>query len=346
MKKNVIRGIAVASVALFVTVGVVWAASLHDITARLGGQTGDYFDLNGSLLTDSLKVGSQGVGGVTFFNGTIINNTTDTDNNDQPVTFGDNVRIDGALYRGATAGPGDDMAFKLNDDVRVYGNLTVDPTRTITVTDVTFVGLSTADLSDVASIAMLSEGEVIAEDWDNTANPWAADEIADAVRIVELPLTSLVTDPTGTPVPVDSTTAEPVLTYTANQGLALVYSEDDTVGIGTQFTVPVDYASGGVFKAVVDTSAAIVTDWDLDFSVAISDVLGTPAWDTDMDDETAVNVTDNAGTPAVMTFTPTDQAGLVAGATVLFNLFPASNTGAGEPDLEIYNVWFEYTASQ
>ena len=92
MRKGIVRTLLVTVLAFAGTTGVVWAASLHDVTAKLGGQSGDFFDLNGILLVDSLKVGSQGVGGVTFFNGTIVNSTTDSNNNDNPVAFGDNVR--------------------------------------------------------------------------------------------------------------------------------------------------------------------------------------------------------------------------------------------------------------
>lgn len=345
MRKGIIRTLLVTVLAFAGTTGVVWAASLHDVTAKLGGQSGDFFDLNGILLVDSIKVGSQGVGGVTFFNGTIVNSTTDTNNNDNPVAFGDNVRIDGYLQRGASAGPGDNLPLKLNDDVRVYGNLTVDPDRTITVTGATFAGLSSDDLSDAAQLARLNEAEVIAANWVNTAQPWAADEIADTIRQVNLPLTSFLDDANGTPAPLTNLTS-PNLAYAASQGLFIEYAEDDTTDIGTQFTVPDDYVSGGVIKALVDTSAAIVTDWDLDFQVAISQTTGTAAWDTDMDIETAVSVPDSPGAPSLVTFTPTDQLDLSAGDTVFFNLFPANNTGAGEPNVEIYNIWFEYTAKQ
>lgn len=78
------------------------------------------------LTVDWLKVGSQGTGGVTYFNGTIINNTTGTGGADNPVTFGDNVRIDGRVYRGATAGTSDTLPFIVNDNMEVAGNLTVD----------------------------------------------------------------------------------------------------------------------------------------------------------------------------------------------------------------------------
>lgn len=78
------------------------------------------------IFVPSLKVGQQGVGGVTFFNGTIINQTTADEGADIPVTFGDNVRIDGTLFRGATPGPGDGMPVKIDDGLKVLGNLTVE----------------------------------------------------------------------------------------------------------------------------------------------------------------------------------------------------------------------------
>ena len=55
--------------------------------------------VNGTGTFNSVKIGKQGEGGVTFFQGTIINTTTGEGGNDNPVTFGDNVRIDGEIYR-------------------------------------------------------------------------------------------------------------------------------------------------------------------------------------------------------------------------------------------------------
>lgn len=317
MRHNIVRTAIVTVAGFLATAGVVWAASVWNVTGKLGGKTGDFFDINGTLLVDSLKVGAQGVGGVTYFNGTMANNTTNSNNVGNPITIGDDLRVDGAFFRGATQGPGDSLPLKLNDDVTVYGDVTLTSGKTLTATGVNWTGIS-----------------------------WTADQIANVTRSVQLPLASFYTDANGTPATLTSST-EPNLRYTANQGLFLQYSEDDTVDIGTQFTVPDDYASGGVFKAVVDTSGAIVTNWDLDFKVAISQATGSSnAWDTDMDDETAVDVSDSPNKPRVMTFTPTDQADISAGDTVFFNLFPKNNTGAGEPNVEIYNVWFEYAAKQ
>ncbi|MDD5040443.1 MAG: hypothetical protein PHY34_04820 [Patescibacteria group bacterium] len=122
MKKVfIIAAVAISST--FLTAGLVYAAS-HDITGELGGVSGDMFNLDGAMAVDSLIVGAQNVGGVTFFNGTIINNTTNG-SADNPVTFGDNVRIDGRVYRGSAAGTADTMPFIVNDNMQVAGSLEV-----------------------------------------------------------------------------------------------------------------------------------------------------------------------------------------------------------------------------
>lgn len=80
--------------------------------------------IDDALQVNSLKVGQQGVGGVTYFNGTIVNETTGDNDANNPVTFGDDVRIDGRVYRGATAGTSDSLPFLINDNVEVAGSLT------------------------------------------------------------------------------------------------------------------------------------------------------------------------------------------------------------------------------
>jgi hypothetical protein len=124
MKKSIMTTMVIIVSTLF-TVGIVYAATTRNITSTLGGVSGDTFDLDGTMVLDSLKVGAQGVGGVTFFNGTIVNNTT-TSGSDNPVTFGDNVRIDGRVYRGSKAGTSDSMPFIVNDNLQVAGSLTID----------------------------------------------------------------------------------------------------------------------------------------------------------------------------------------------------------------------------
>ncbi|MFH1598261.1 MAG: hypothetical protein ABIB97_04310 [Patescibacteria group bacterium] len=341
--------VIVASTAL--CAGIVLAASSYNVTSTLGGVAGDYFDVDGTMTFDSVKVGAQGVGGVTFFNGTIINETTTAGGADIPVTFGDNVRIDGTLYRGATAGPGDDYPLKLNDDVRFFGNIELDDGGTIDfaassvdLTGSTVTGLASTSLSDIDSLAMLAEAETITANWINTANPWSAAEVADVTRTIQLPFATLYSDADDTPTVLTALTT-PNLSYAANQGLFIEYAAGEATDLGTQFVVPSDYASGGIFKVMVDTAGDLVVDANLDFQVAISQTADTAAWDTDMDDEDPVDVPDNAGSPDVVTLTPTDQSDISANDTIFFNLFP-DTYAAGEPNLEIFGVWFEYEAVQ
>lgn len=71
--------------------------------------------VNSTARFDSIYVGKQDEGGVTFFNGTIINSTTTSSGGDIAVTFGDNVRIDGEIFRTEVGG---DNPIKLADTLR------------------------------------------------------------------------------------------------------------------------------------------------------------------------------------------------------------------------------------
>ncbi len=152
MNKKLFYSLAVAGVSLITCVGIVYAASF-DITSTLGGSDGDFFDVQGTMMFDSIKVGRQGEGGVTFFNGTIINNTTGTGDSDMPVTFGDNVRIDGRVFRGATAGTADSLPFIVNDNMEVVGSLTIGSLASTGVVDTTNLvdnAITTAKIADGA----------------------------------------------------------------------------------------------------------------------------------------------------------------------------------------------------
>ena len=99
--------------AALVVVGVA-SASTADTIQPAGVITyNEELVVNDTGRFDSVYVGKQDVGGVTFFNGTIVNSTTN-DGADNPVTFGDNVRIDGEIYR--TEKGGDDP-LKMSDTV-------------------------------------------------------------------------------------------------------------------------------------------------------------------------------------------------------------------------------------
>ena len=71
-------------------------------------------DINGSLDTDSLRVGTPGLGGVTFFNGTVLNEGAD------PFTVGDDMRVDGEIFRIAS---NDGNPVKFNDSIRIAGTI-------------------------------------------------------------------------------------------------------------------------------------------------------------------------------------------------------------------------------
>ncbi|XOU94314.1 MAG: hypothetical protein ACNFW9_05735 [Candidatus Kerfeldbacteria bacterium] len=120
-KKLITSLVVIISIAL--TVGIVNAAATHNVTSQFGPE-GDIYQVDGTMKMRSIMIGEQDIGGVTYFNGSIVNDTT-TNSVDNPVTFGDNVRIDGRVWRGATAGTSDTMPFIVNDNMEVIGSLTV-----------------------------------------------------------------------------------------------------------------------------------------------------------------------------------------------------------------------------
>jgi hypothetical protein len=66
--------------------------------------------VNGTGSFNSVQIGVEGVGGVTYFNGTIVNIGDNV-----PVTLGDDMRIDGEIWRGTSKGIGDGMPIKISD---------------------------------------------------------------------------------------------------------------------------------------------------------------------------------------------------------------------------------------
>ncbi len=124
------QSISVGVIAGLLLVTGAYAVTKSDVAARLGGATGDLFDLDGGLKVNSLTVGDAGTGGVTFFNGTLVNITTDTDGNGNPVTIGDDLRVDGVVFNGATGKP-----VRVQDDLKVTGSVTASNLYTKSQTD-------------------------------------------------------------------------------------------------------------------------------------------------------------------------------------------------------------------
>lgn len=119
---------------VFAVVGSVSAADADLVQPAEVAVFNEEVQVNGTLQVaepgyfPSVHIGSTeaGVGGVTYFNGTIVNASVNDEGEDViPVTFGDDVRIDGSIWRGAESGPGDDMPVRVMDDVYVEGYLQV-----------------------------------------------------------------------------------------------------------------------------------------------------------------------------------------------------------------------------
>lgn len=108
MKKTITSVVATCFVSVFTLFGITYAATPSLVPG----------------VFSSLTVGSQGSGGVTFFNGTIVNATTDNGLGN-PVTFGDDVRIDGRVWRGGASGSGDGQPFIIKDDLEVEGSISM-----------------------------------------------------------------------------------------------------------------------------------------------------------------------------------------------------------------------------
>lgn len=106
-------------IATFVFLGAfAWAGAAGATTAEVLQPTSD-----GVMRVSSLHVGEEGIGGVTYFNGSIVNIGEDI-----PVTIADDLRVDGAITRG----DGEDaMPVKVADDIVIQGNLTVEGTAFI-----------------------------------------------------------------------------------------------------------------------------------------------------------------------------------------------------------------------
>lgn len=96
MKTKLLGSLAIV-LGIFLFAGVA-SASDADVLQPAGATTA----------LESLRVGVAGQGGVTFFNGTVLNEGAD------PFTVGDDMRVDGEIYRVEKGG---DNPLKISDNV-------------------------------------------------------------------------------------------------------------------------------------------------------------------------------------------------------------------------------------
>lgn len=82
-----------------------------------------------NFFPNGIRIGQQGTGGVTYFNGTIANITT-TDGRDNPVTVGDNLRVDGRIQRGHNL-PSDGWNVIIDDGLEINKTLLVEGEATM-----------------------------------------------------------------------------------------------------------------------------------------------------------------------------------------------------------------------
>ena len=115
---------------LLAITGVV-SASTADVLQPASQTFNEKVQINGDLeatgtisFPAGVHIGQQGTGGVTFFNGTIINDTTDDEGESNPVTFGDDIRVDGYIYRGAPDAEVNNPV-RIADSLEVVGSLSV-----------------------------------------------------------------------------------------------------------------------------------------------------------------------------------------------------------------------------
>ncbi|NQV12718.1 MAG: hypothetical protein HQ530_00245 [Parcubacteria group bacterium] len=119
-------GILLGALGLFALVGVASASPADTLQPAQTITYDEEVVVNDTLRTDSIVIGSAeaGVGGVTFFNGSIVNNSVDEDGASTiAVTLADDVRIDGLIYRTEIGG---DDPLKLADTIRPQPTATYD----------------------------------------------------------------------------------------------------------------------------------------------------------------------------------------------------------------------------
>lgn len=324
---------------------VVYAATF-DGSAALGAGALDNIVFNNdttfegvtNVFKNGITIGQQGTGGVTFFNGAIVNSTVNDDGSGIPVTFGDDVRIDGAITRGD--GSDDEvLPVKFGDDILVQGAATVEGATTVE-------GALTVQGAATVEGALTVQGDLTVEDGATLAlgtGTVSGTAIADVTRTVNFPLTSFYNvDATNRGIINDtSASTQPSLGFTTEGNVFLQWDNADTDPAGAQFQVPSDYVSGGVFKVAVEVNSSSLGDNDLlGKTWVISDGEAVAKTFTNMTGGTNFDTGLTANDLAIVELTPAET--LVAGDHVSFSI----ERSGGSHAVYVDSVVFEYTAAQ
>lgn len=149
--KTKILGSLVVALAMLLAAGTASAAGADFLQPASIVTFDEAVDVNSSLKTTlpsyflaGMHVGQQVVGGVSFLQGTIINTTTKDGGGSNPVTIGDDLRVDGWLQRG-TGGLNDNMPVKVNDNMWLAGNIQLQSGMTVDGIDVSELNISEWD---------------------------------------------------------------------------------------------------------------------------------------------------------------------------------------------------------
>lgn len=224
---------------------------------------------------NSVYIGKQGVGGVTFFNGTIVNSTTGTGGSNNPVTFGDDVRIDGQIYRTEVGGSNN---LKLADSIQPQTNNTYSlGTSALKMKDGYFAGTLTT--GTLAASALSGTGIVNSTNLlDATiATADLADSAVTSAKIVDG--TIATADLT------DSAVTSAKITNGTITGSDISSSADLSVDdINTTGDINQELSNNGAVKALlyVDSSTGHCTrSWTFDDSTVTCNNIGTGAYAID-----------------------------------------------------------------
>ncbi|MFH2105557.1 MAG: hypothetical protein ABII72_04985, partial [Parcubacteria group bacterium] len=166
-------GILVVILILFVAAPFTSASQTDQIQPADAITYNEDLIVNGTVEVNSIHVGQEGTGGVTYFNGSVLNAGATT-----PFTIADDVRIDGGIWRGPSKGTSDDMPLKIYDtmvpgvnNVNDLGSASLKwknlyLTGTVTTSGLQGTGIvSSSNLADNAVTGgKIADGTIVAED--------------------------------------------------------------------------------------------------------------------------------------------------------------------------------------